>query len=529
MDNNLFTHCSAGDLVMSAIERGGDRIAFIQDDRQITYREFGKQLSCFIQALDARGVRKGDIIATLSPNRTEVFIVTAAAYMMGLCVVAINPTSSEDDHVYMMADSGATTLFVDPDMFAARAKAMRQRVPTIRQVMSFGPNDFGEDILEVAAQFSPRALVPQAQQNTLSMMFYTGGTTGKSKGVVHTHRVTVASVLLEMADWDWPGETRFLAMTPISHASGSIILPVLLRSGTFVMNKGFSPEKFFQIVAIHRITATFLVPTMLYVLLDHPELRHAKIDSLELIVYGAAPMNPTRLTEGIRVFGPVFMQLYGQTEVPMAITVLRKKDHDPDRYPHRLMSCGVPVAGNMIRLLDSNDNPVADGDVGEICVRSPLVMARYWNKPEETDQVFRNGWMHTGDLARRDADGFLYIVDRSKDMVITGGFNVYPREVEDVISGHPAVASNAVIGIPDPKWGESVHALVVLRAGQQTTAEEIIEMVKNRKGSVYAPKAVEFVDALPMTGLGKLDKKAMRDRIACQRVQISGKPIDVKA
>jgi fatty-acyl-CoA synthase len=513
MDNNLFTGCSAGDLVVTAIQRGGDRTAFVLDDCHITYRQFGEQLSRFIQALDARGVRKGDVVATLSPNRPEVFVVTAAAYLMGLCVVAINPTSSEDDHAYMLADSGTSTLFVDPDMFASRAKALKQRVPTLKRAMGFGPNDFGEDILAEAAQFSARPLSPQAQSGTLSAMFYTGGTTGKPKGVVHTHRVTVASVLLEMADWDWPNEIRFLAMTPISHASGCMILPVLLRSGTFVMTKGFEPKKFLHLVAVHRITATFLVPTMLYVLLDHPGLRHADTSSLELIVYGAAPMNPARLAEGIRVFGPVFMQLYGQTEVPMAITVLRKKDHDPDRFPQRLTSCGTPVAGNQIRLLDDEGKPVPDGEVGEICIRSPLVMEGYWNKPEETAQVFRHGWMHTGDLARRDADGYLYIVDRSKDMIITGGFNVYPREVEDVINGHPAVAASAVVGIPDPKWGEAVHALVVLRAGQQASAEELIGLIKQRKGSVYTPKAIEFVDSLPMTGLGKPDKKAMRDRL----------------
>jgi len=211
-------------------------------------------------------------------------------------------------------------------------------------------------------------------------------------------------------------------------------------------------------------------------------------------------------------FGPVFMQLYAQSEAPNTVTVLRQRDHDPERFAHRLASCGCPVAGNQVRLLDESGAEVAVGEVGEICVRGPLVMAGYWNKPEETAKAFRNGWLYTGDLARRDDDGFLYIVDRSKDMIISGGFNVYPREIEDVLTAHPAVAAAAVIGVPDEKWGEAVKAVVVLKSGAQAHAEELIALVRERKGVVYAPKSLDFADSLPVTGLGKPDKKALRAR-----------------
>ena len=203
------------------------------------------------------------------------------------------------------------------------------------------------------------------------------------------------------------------------------------------------------------------------------------------------------------------MQLYAQSEAPNTVTVLHQHEHDPER-PERLASCGTPCAGVLVRLLDDDGHEVPDGEVGEICVRGPLVMQGYWNKPEETAQAFRHGWLYTGDMARRDADGYLYIVDRSKDMIISGGFNVYPREVEDVLSQHPAVASAAVVGIPDAKWGEAVHAQVVLRAGASVAAEELMALVRERKGAVQAPKSIEFVAALPVTGLGKLDKKAIR-------------------
>ena len=508
----LHEMCNVGDLLVTAIARGGDRTAFIFEDRHLSYREFGRQVSRLIQALEARGLKRGDFVATLSANRPEAFLVTAAAYVMGLCVTWMNPTSSEEDHAYILADSGVKTLFVDPENFSARARALLERVPNVERVFGLGPHAPGEDILAALDAYAPQPLSPRANPDDLCVLVYTGGTTGKPKGVMHTHRTHVAMAQGELSDWDWPAETRFLALTPVTHAAGAIILPVLLRSGTFVMTQGFEPVKFMRLVEQHRITGTFLVPTMLYVLLDHPQLADADLSSLKLIVYGAAPMSPARLTEGIRRLGPVFMQLYGQSEMPMAITVLRQADHDPERYPHRLASCGTPVSGNQIRLLDERGAEVPPGEVGEICARGPLVMAGYWNKPEETAHAFRHGWLYTGDLARQDEDGFLYIVDRSKDMIITGGFNVFPREVEDVIGTHPAVANVAVIGVPDPKWGEAVRAAVVLRDGAKTTADELIALVRQHKGPVHAPKAVDFVDSLPVTGLGKLDKKALRAR-----------------
>jgi fatty-acyl-CoA synthase len=511
MTQSLYDGCNVGDLVVTAISRGGDRVAFISDDTRWTYRQLGALISTVVQALTARGLQRGDAVATLSANRPEAFLITAVAYVMGLRITWVNPTSSEDDHAYILADSGVQTLFVDPLTFSDRARSLAQRVPGMTSLLSFGPNDgFGEDILAAAARLTPGRLVPQAQPDDVCVLIYTGGTTGKPKGVAHTHRVHVAMIMTEMADWDWPAEIRFLALTPITHASGAMIMPVLLKSGTYAMTKGFTAEKFLHLVEEHRITATFLVPTMIYVLLDSPARQGADLSSLQLVIYGASPMSPTRLVEGMQVFGPIFMQLYAQSEAPNTVTVLHQHEHDPEHHPERLASCGTPCVGTQVKLLDEHGQEVPEGEVGEICVRGPLVMQGYWNKPEETAQALRLGWLWTGDMARRDADGYLYIVDRSKDMIISGGFNVFPREVEDALSQHPAVAAAAVVGVPDAKWGEAVRALVVLRPGAAATAEELIAMVRDRKGSVYAPKAVDFVDALPMTGLGKLDKKAIR-------------------
>jgi fatty-acyl-CoA synthase len=254
-----------------------------------------------------------------------------------------------------------------------------------------------------------------------------------------------------------------------------------------------------------------VVPTMLYALLDHPDFGSTDLSSLETVYYGAAAISPTRLAEAIDRMGQIFFQFYGQAECPMAITALRKEDHDVSR-PERLASCGRPVPWLDVALLDDECAEVAPGEPGEICVRGPLVMAGYWNKPEQTADALAGGWLHTGDVARADEEGFLTIVDRKKDMIVSGGFNVFPREVEDVLSSDPDVAAVAVIGVPDDKWGEAVKAVVVARPGAEIDEARLIALVKERKGAVHAPKSIDVVDAIPLSPLGKPDKKALRER-----------------
>jgi fatty-acyl-CoA synthase len=251
---------------------------------------------------------------------------------------------------------------------------------------------------------------------------------------------------------------------------------------------------------------------MLYALMDHPDSRTRDLSSLETVYYGASAINPARLKEAIDRFGPIFAQYYGQSEAPMVITYLAKQDH-VGGDERRLSSCGRPSAFIRAALLDEHGNQVPVGEPGEICVSGTLLAGGYWQLPDETAETFRDGWLHTGDVAREDDDGFWYIVDRTKDMIVTGGFNVFPREVEDVVAEHPAVAQVGVIGVPDERWGEAVTAIVVLREGAELTDEvvrEIKDAVKERKGAVQAPKQVIATDALPLTGLGKPDKKALR-------------------
>jgi fatty-acyl-CoA synthase len=259
---------------------------------------------------------------------------------------------------------------------------------------------------------------------------------------------------------------------------------------------------------------------MIYVALDHPRLDQIDLSSLELLLYGASPMSPSRLVEGLERIGPVFSQLYGQTEC-YPVSVLRKADHDAGR-PHLFASCGFPLSSCLVSLRDPDNNEVAPGEAGEICVRSPHAMERYWKRPEQTEDTFKGGWLHTGDIARADEQGYLYIVDRSKDMIVSGGFNIFPREVEDVISAHPDVAMVAVIGVPHEKWGEAVTALVVAKPGTQPPPEQLMQMVKDKKGGTHAPKQVEFVETLPLTAVGKVDKKVLRSKYWAGRGRMVG-------
>ena len=250
---------------------------------------------------------------------------------------------------------------------------------------------------------------------------------------------------------------------------------------------------------------------MIYDLLDKVRVEDYDLSSLEMIIYGAAPISPARLTEAIERIGPKFCQLYGQTEAPNNISYLSIADHDLS-YPKMLESCGFPMMPTSVKLLLPNGEEAGPEQAGEICVRGSLVMDRYWKNPEETEKAFEDGWLHTGDVAKRDSRGYLFIVDRVKDMVISGGFNIFTREVEDCLAEHPSVATCAVIGVPHDRWGEAVAACVVLKPGCEAAEQELIDLVRERKGSVQAPKIIEFLDQLPLTPVGKIDKKALRSR-----------------
>jgi fatty-acyl-CoA synthase len=496
-------------LLVAGLERSRDRPCVYLGERVLTGREVSEEISRYSQAWAKVGLAQGSRLAMLSPNRPEVLFASGSNMVTGVFSCALHPLGSLEDHAYVLEDAEIETLLVDPS-FAERAIALLERVPNLKAVLSFGPMEGATDVTALAAQFSPgRLVVPELDGDAVTGMAYTGGTTGKPKGVMGTYHAGLAMTQIQMADWQWPTEVRHLICTPLSHAGAAFFVPALLNGGSMVVLPGFEPGKVLAAIEQYKITSIMLVPTMLYVLLDHPDFDKTDLSSLQTVFYGAAAMSPTRLAEAIGKLGPIFFQFYGQAECPMTITVLRKEEHDLSR-PERLASCGRPVPWVHVALLDDEGQEVPEGSTGEICVRGPLVSAGYWKKPEQTAELFAHGWLHTGDVARRDEEGYLYIVDRKKDMIISGGFNIFPREVEDVLSSHPGVAAAAVIGVPDEKWGEAVKAVIVRRPGSDVGADELAALVKEHKGAHHSPKSIDFADSIPVSPLGKPDKKALR-------------------
>jgi fatty-acyl-CoA synthase len=501
---------TVGAMLISAITRHADRPAIADDHTRWTYRELGENVGRLVAFLRSIGVGKGGAVSVLSSNRVECWAVVTAAAIMGLRYTPLHPLAAEDDQAFIVEDAEVDALIVEGAKFAHRGRTIQARVPGLKHLLSFGPMEDARDVLAAAAECEPAPLVDEGESDGICWLAYTGGTTGRSKGVMIAHRCIVNMAMIIFADWDWPAEIRYLATTPISHAGGVNIFPTMMRGGFTRLLPGFEIESFCRAVRDEKINAVFLVPTLVYALIDAVEARaRYDLSSLELIVYGAAPMSPDRLVEGMRIFGPVFAQMYAQTEAPQCITTLRKVDHDL-AHPRRLGSCGRPNALVQVKLFDLEMREVGVGEPGEICVRGALVMNGYWKRPDATAETLRGGWLHTGDIAVKDEDGYFYIVDRVKDMIISGGFNIYPREVEDALMSHGAVGMAAVIGVPDDKWGEAVKAFVVLKAGANVGFDALHAHVKEKRGGPWAPKSIEFVEEIAVTGLGKVDRKALR-------------------
>jgi fatty-acyl-CoA synthase len=501
---------TVGAMLRTAIRRFADRPALADKRTRWSYRDLGEAAGRMIAVFRALGLSKGDGVALLASNRIETWAVVTAAALMGLRYTPLHPLAAEDDQAFIVEDAEIKLLIVEGAKFAERGKALQSRYAGLRHLVSFGPLEGARDLIAEMAAAAPAPLTDEGDSNAICWLAYTGGTTGRSKGVMIPHRSILNMTALVYADWDWPEPTRYLAATPITHAAGVNIFPVLMRGGFTRVLPGFDIESYCRTIAEEKINAVFLVPTLVYALIDASETRaRHDLSSLQMIVYGAAPMSPDRLLEAMAIFGPVFVQMYGQTEVPQVITTLRKVDHDPGN-PRRLGSCGRPNPLVEVRLFDAEMREVARGEPGEICVRGALVSNGYWKRPDATEEAFRGGWLHTGDVAVEDEDGYFYIVDRVKDMIISGGFNIYPREVEDALMAHPAIASAAVIGVPDDKWGEAVKAFVVLKAGASADYETLHAHVKAKRGGPWAPKSIEFVEAIAVTGLGKVDRKALR-------------------
>ena len=487
----------------------GERIALRMGAVELTYADLDAWSAAVAAQFAAAGLTRGDAIALYLRNSIEFLVTDAAIARLGAVKVPVNfmlPTATVG---HILKHSAARALVVSaglrtdgvpvpPVVFecghslraGARPLAGRPDQGPLRPAMAAATEDDDPD--------APAAI------------YYTGGTTGLPKGVLHTQRSTVALHYAQMLEAEITDTDRLLLMTPLAHAAGLFAQTALLRGATVVLTDKFDAASTLDILARERITWTFLVPTMIYRLLDSIRDRGEHASSLRTVVYGAAPIAAGRLSEALDRFGPIFVQLYGQTESPNWGTRLTKNDHDPAR-PRLLASCGRASIMADVKIVDDGGHELPPGAIGEICLRTPYLLREYLGDPAATKAKFLGDWILTGDIGLLDEDGYVYLKDRKNDMVITGGMNVYCREVEDVLARHPGVRAVAVVGIPHDDWGEAVHACVV-RADEELTSEALLAWARGQLAAYASPKSVEFVDELPETPFGKIDKKQLRAR-----------------
>lgn len=511
---NLLT---VGDLYDRCIDFYGERVALEYEKEKFTFQEVGLNTLSLGDALRNLGLKKGDKVAFLMQNCPEYIFCEYTLAKMGVVRVPLAVLLGSEAHVYMMNHAECTALIYHEKM-KDRVLAM---VPSLERVRHFicvsaDHNIVPEGHLHLQSLIAESKPVPfneAVEPDDLCGIYYTGGTTGMPKGVMLSHRSWVYTYLLEMLELGLEAEEKFAFVTPLTHGAGCLIMPVLLRRGICVIVDHFAPDYFLKLVHEEKITSTFIVPTMIYALLDSPDRDKYDLSSLRNVVYGAAAIAPDRLKAAVDTFGPIFTQLYGQTEAPMMISVLSRDEHliaDQEKEKRVFSSCGRPNILCKVKI-ESEGREVERGEIGEIVAHCPNLMDGYLKNAGATSETIKDGWLYTGDLGRLDQDGYLFILDRSKDMIVSGGFNIYPKEIEDLLFEHPAVKNVAVVGVPDDKWGEAVKAVVVLQKGEKATPEELIAFVKERKGSLIAPKSVDFRQEIPLTNLGKVDKKKIRN------------------
>lgn len=491
-------------LAASLVRRGAaafaERTALFFGDDSLTYAEVDRRANLIAHHLAGHGVGKGTHVALLVNNGLDSIPMEFAAIKAGLVRVPLNARLSLDEHADMVTGSHATVVVADAAL-AARADELAARVPGLRAYAL-------DDLLAPAAEPVGEPDVVLTEDDP-SLLLYTSGTTGKLKAVVHTqgsYAAICSNILANLLDPQ--PDSVMLHAASLIHASGTFVLPYWVRGGASAILPGFEPASFTAAIARHRATEINLVPTMFAMLHGSGALDGADLSSLRKVIYGASPMPRPVLERSIEVFGPILTQYYGQTEAPLCIAVLDQHAHaDPTLWG----ACGMPATDVELRLVDEDGAEVPAGEIGEIALKAPFRMQGYFEADElNARSLTGDGWLRTRDLARFDERGYLHLVDRTSDMIITGGYNVYPREVEDALAAHPAVAECAVVGAPDEKWVEAVTAFVTLRPGTTADEPELIEHVRARIAAHKAPKSVHFVDAIPKSAVGKILRRALR-------------------
>lgn len=506
-----------GTLLTKSARTFPGNLAVAHGPKKLTYAQFNTRVNRLANSLATLGVKHGDNVALVQYNYPEMLESIFACFKAGYGTVPINFRLHPSEFAFIIDHSEAKAVIVSPE-FNEAIMGIRSRIPRARHLITL--SGAAGDLLDYEKLISAESdqwKDVYVKPDDLAWLFYTSGTTGLPKGAMLTHRNLLAMTMNFYADI-CPGlgpDDVILHAAPLSHGSGLYALPNIGKAAANVIleSKSFDPELIFKTIEEYRVTNMFAAPTMVKLMAESPAADRYDHSSLRAINYGGAPMLVEDLKEAMVKLGPCLVQLFGQAESPMTITYLPHRDHVLEGTPKqigRLASAGFARTDVEVKIFDPDDKELPPGEMGEIVTQSDLVMKGYWRNPEATAETLRNGWLHTGDVGYMDEGGYLFIMDRSKDMIISGGENIYPREIEEVLVRHPAVREVAVIGVPDAKWGEAIKAVVSLTPGQSTTEEELIAFCKANIASYKKPKSVDFVDELPKNNYGKILKRELR-------------------
>jgi len=474
----------------------------------LSYAEVQALSDVVARALARSSIAPGDKVAILSANDPRSFACVFGISRAGAVWCPINPRNEADENRQLLAAFDCRALLYQKK-FQPLVDKIRAQLPALETLVCLDSDEFDAWTANLDGG-------PARPPDDLVMIVGTGGTTGRPKGVMLTGRNLETMTAITLMSYPFRGRPVYLALAPLTHAAGVLCFPILALGGEIVIMPAPDLGEFLTLVERHRVTHAFLPPTLIYMLLAHPRLEATDKRSLQCLWYGAAPMSAERLEEALRRIGPVMAQLFGQTEAPMMISTMPPAEHfhaNGAIARARLASAGQPSPLVTVAIMSEEGKLLARGERGEIVIRSSLVMAGYYKDEAATREAARFGWHHTGDIGYLDAENYLFIVDRAKDMIISGGFNVYSAEVEQALMQHAAILDCAVIGLPDDKWGERVTAVVQLQAGQSVSADDLKAFVKSRIGSVKAPKQVEIWPDLPRSKVGKVLKAEIRARL----------------
>jgi long-chain acyl-CoA synthetase len=497
-------------MLLPAVERNADRVAFFDGDYRATFAQHIDRVARLSSALGDLGVGREDRFAVMALNSHQFIECYHAAFLGAGVINPLNLRLAPKELEYILGDSGTTVCFTDA-FFAPIIDKVRAAVG-LEHVVMIGSGDAPHDVSyeELLASAAPQ--VPdEPEEDDPVVLMYTGGTTGLPKGVLLDNRAEMLNLYHINTAWRFVQDDVFLHQTPMFHAAsmgGMLGIPSI--GGTSVFLPLFDPAQVMALCEQHNVTATVMVPTMIGMMLNHPEFRAERLASLRTLTYGASPMPGALLERLLSLFPEIeIYQGYGMTESSAVLTMLGPDEHRAGG--ERLRSAGRALPGVIVSVQDPDGNVMPPGETGEVCARAGNFMREYWNKPDATADAFRGGWYHSGDAGYLDKDGYLFLVDRVKDMIVTGGENVYSVEVENAIASHPDVAQVAVIGVPSEQWGESVHAIVVLREGANVAEAEIVTHAREWIAGFKVPKSVEFrAEPLPLSGAMKVLKRELR-------------------